>query len=86
MGGISYGDIMKKIMWEHVYSIGLVDEIEIPDDFEINDHYTKWATLTLESTDGRTLEFSSDLCIDYDYKHPASVTLYDKDWNLLEKN
>ena len=46
---------MKKIQWEHVYSIGLVDEIEIPDDFEIKESSTKWATLTLESTDGRNV-------------------------------
>ncbi len=75
---------MKKIMWEHVYSIGLVDEVEVPDDFEIKESSTKWATLTLTSTDGRTLEFSSDLLVDYDYKRPDSFSLYDKDYNLLE--
>ena len=75
---------MKKIQWEHVYSIGLVDEIEIPDDFEIKKFSTKWATLTLESTDGRTIEFESNLYVDYDYKRPESTTLYDENWNEME--
>lgn len=75
---------MKNLTWEHVYSIGLVDGIEIPDDFEIKKSSVKWATLTLESTDGRTLEFESDLIIDYDYKRPQSHTLYDENWKELE--
>jgi len=76
---------MKKLQWEHVYSIELVDEIEIPDDFKIKESSTKWATLTLESTDGRTLEFESDLAIDYDYKRPESFTLYDENWNKIRE-
>jgi len=77
---------MKKLQWEHVYSIRLVDEIEIPDDFEIKESSTKWATLTLTSTDGIELEFESDLAIDYDYKRPESFTLYDENWNELKEN
>ena len=66
---------MRKVQWHHVYSIGIVDEIEIPENFIIEDFYTKWGTLYLTSVDGGELEFSSDLIVDYDYKRPSSTTL-----------
>ena len=74
---------MKTVKWEHSYLVTMMDEIEIPDDFEISEFWTRWGILTIVSTDGEELVFHSDLDADTEYKHPESLQLYDEDWNEI---
>ena len=72
---------MKTLNWQHEYLIGVIDEIEIPDDFEIKECWTKWGTLTLFSTDGRELEFESSFQYDCDFKRPQLTIIADEEFN-----
>jgi len=72
---------MKTLNWQHEYLIGVIDEIEIPDDFEIKECWTKWGTLTLISTDGRELEFKSSFEYDCDFKRPELTIISDEEFN-----
>ena len=40
---------MKILNWEHTYSVTINDEIEVPDDFEVAEHYAKWGTIRLSN-------------------------------------
>jgi len=76
---------MKKLNWQHEYLIGVIDEIEIPDDFKIKECLTKWGTLTLISTDGEELEFESSLNYDNEFKRPEQTIIYDKEFNEIHR-
>ena len=77
---------MKTLNWQHEYLIGVIDEIEIPDDFKIKECWTKWGTLTLISTDGRELEFESSFQYDCDFKRPQLTIIADEEFNEIYRN
>ena len=68
---------MKILNWEHTYSVTINDKVEVPDDFEVSEHYSKWGTITLVGKDGREIEFESDLDHELDCKRArtSNVTM-----------
>lgn len=75
---------MKTLNWEHTYSVTVNDEIEVPDDFEIVEHYAKWGTITLVGKDGREIEFESDIDFELECKRPNKSNIYDINWDEIE--
>ena len=75
---------MKILNWEHSYTVTLNDEVEVPDDFEVADHYAKWGTITLVGKDGTEIEFESSIDYELDCKRPAVSNVYNEKWEQIE--
>ena len=75
---------MKILNWEHSYTVTLNDEVEVPDDFELAEHYAKWGTITLVGKDGTEIEFESDIDFELECKHPNKSNIYDSKWGEIE--
>jgi len=75
---------MKILNWEHVYTITVNDEVEVPDDFEVVDHYAKWGTITLVGKDGTEIGFESQLDHELDCKRARISNVYNENWEQIE--
>jgi len=75
---------MKTLYWQHTYTVTINDEIEIPDDFEVVDHYSKWGWLTLVGKDGSEIEFSSGIDYELECKNAATSNVYNEKWEEIE--
>lgn len=75
---------MKILNWEHTYQVTINDEIEVPDDFEVAEHYSKWGTIILIGKDGREIEHESSIDYELDCKRAATSNVYNEKWEQIE--